>query len=77
MTCIFCKHEMIETTMTYFQELENTMVIIKNVPCCGNKLELIAPSTDLLPRRVKETTGGRQYYFVSARKILAYTTCPN
>ena len=24
---------MIETTTTYFQELENTMVIVKNVPC--------------------------------------------
>lgn len=45
-------------------------------PCCGNKLELVAPSTDLLPYRVKETTGGRQYYVVSARKILAYTTRP-
>ena len=24
---------MIETTTTYFEEMENTMVIIKNVPC--------------------------------------------
>lgn len=33
MTCFFCAGDMIETTTTYLQEFENTMVIIKNVPC--------------------------------------------
>lgn len=33
MTCFYCAGDMIETTTTYFQELKNTMVIIKNVPC--------------------------------------------
>ncbi len=33
MTCFFCAGDMFETTTTYFQELKNTMVIIKNVPC--------------------------------------------
>ncbi len=33
MTCFFCAGEMVETTITYFQELESTMIIIKNVPC--------------------------------------------
>lgn len=33
MTCFYCAGDMLETTTTYFQELKNTMVIIKNVPC--------------------------------------------
>ena len=33
MTCFYCAADMIETTTTYFQEFENIMVIIKNVPC--------------------------------------------
>lgn len=33
MTCFFCASEMIETTTTYFQEVGNTIAIIKNVPC--------------------------------------------
>ena len=33
MTCFYCAGDMLETTTTYFQELNNTMVIIKNVPC--------------------------------------------
>lgn len=33
MTCFFCASEMIETTTTYFQEVGNTIAIVKNVPC--------------------------------------------
>lgn len=33
MTCFYCGSDMLETTTTYFQELDNIMVIIKNVPC--------------------------------------------
>lgn len=33
MTCFYCSSDMLETTTTYFQELDNIMVIIKNVPC--------------------------------------------
>ena len=33
MNCCFCGADMFETTTTYFQDLENIMVIIKNVPC--------------------------------------------
>lgn len=29
MTCFYCAGDMTETTTTYFQELENIMVIIK------------------------------------------------
>lgn len=45
-------------------------------PCCGKKPELIPPSTDLLPYRVKETSSGRQYYVVSSRRVLPYTVRP-
>ncbi len=33
MTCCYCGGDMAETTTTYFEQLENTIVIIKNVPC--------------------------------------------
>lgn len=33
MICYNCGGDMIETTTTYFEQLENTIVIIKNVPC--------------------------------------------
>lgn len=33
MTCCYCGGDMIETTTTYFEQLENTIVIVKNVPC--------------------------------------------
>lgn len=33
MTCFFCKGNMREDVTTYFQELDNTIVIIRRVPC--------------------------------------------
>ena len=33
MICFNCGGDMIEATTTYFEQLENTIVIIKNVPC--------------------------------------------
>lgn len=33
MTCLFCKGDMENSYTTYFSELNNCMVIIKNVPC--------------------------------------------
>ena len=33
MTCFFCKGEMKNSTTTFTATLENTIVIIKNVPC--------------------------------------------
>ncbi len=33
MTCFFCKGNMIEGATTHFAELDNCIVIIKNVPC--------------------------------------------
>ncbi len=33
MTCLFCKGDMEKSFTTYFSELNNCMVIIKNVPC--------------------------------------------
>lgn len=43
MTCCYCGGDMTETTTTYFEQLENTIVVIKNVPChkcnqCGEVL---------------------------------------
>ncbi len=33
MNCCYCGGDMIAATTTYFEQLENTIVIIKNVPC--------------------------------------------
>jgi len=33
MTCLFCNGDMLPDTTTDFTELDNCMVIIKNVPC--------------------------------------------
>ena len=33
MSCFFCKGDMTESTTTHFAELENCIVIVKNVPC--------------------------------------------
>ncbi len=33
MTCCYCGDDMFETTTTYFEQLENTIAVIKNVPC--------------------------------------------
>ncbi len=33
MTCCYCGGDMFETTTTYFEQLENTIAVIKNVPC--------------------------------------------
>lgn len=33
MNCCFCGGNMVEDKTTYFEELKNTIVIIKNVPC--------------------------------------------
>lgn len=33
MTCFFCKGKMADGTTTHFAELDNCIVIIKNVPC--------------------------------------------
>lgn len=33
MKCFFCKGDMTSSTTTYMTELENRIVIIKNVPC--------------------------------------------
>lgn len=42
MICYNCGGDMIETMTTYFEQLESTIVIIKNVPChkckqCGEE----------------------------------------
>ena len=43
MTCCYCGGDMAETTTTYFEQLENMIVIIKNVPChkCGQCGEVV------------------------------------
>ncbi len=33
MTCCYCGGDTVEATTTYFEQLDNTIVIIKNVPC--------------------------------------------
>lgn len=33
MTCFFCKGKMTDSTTTHFAELDNCIIIIKNVPC--------------------------------------------
>ena len=33
MTCFFCKGDMADSTTAFTATLENTIVIIKNVPC--------------------------------------------
>ena len=63
MTCFFCKGDMKPSTTTYFEELENCCVIVKNVPCfecsqCGEVIytadvtarldEIIESITDLM-----------------------------
>lgn len=42
MTCFFCKGDMEQSTTTFTATLENTIVVIKNVPCykctqCGEE----------------------------------------
>lgn len=42
MTCFFCKGDMTDSTTTVTATLENTIVVIKNVPCykcdqCGEE----------------------------------------
>lgn len=46
MKCCYCKGDMTNSTATYFTELENTIVIIKNVPCfrCSQCGEVIYPA---------------------------------
>ena len=43
MICCSCGGDMVETTTTYFEQLESTIVIIKNVPChkCGQCGEVV------------------------------------
>ncbi len=63
MKCMSCKNnEMVDSTTTYFAELKNCMIIVKNVPCkkcsqCGEvlysmevaeQLEKIMKSTEAL-----------------------------
>lgn len=45
-------------------------------PCCGKRLELVPPSTELLPKRTLSTIGGREFYLISKKRILSYTTSP-
>ena len=50
MTCCYCGGDMIEATTTYFEQLENTIVIIKNVPChkckqCGEVVYNKSPNS--------------------------------
>ncbi|MBD5117503.1 MAG: type II toxin-antitoxin system MqsA family antitoxin [Ruminococcaceae bacterium] len=33
MTCILCSGNLKQSTTTYFEELDNCYVIVKNVPC--------------------------------------------
>lgn len=33
MTCCYCGGDMVESMTTYFEQLDHTIVIIKNVPC--------------------------------------------
>lgn len=33
MTCLLCSGDLTESTTTYFEELNNCYVIVKNVPC--------------------------------------------
>ena len=33
MTCIFCKGTMVSDTTTYMTEINNSVIVIKNVPC--------------------------------------------
>lgn len=33
MICCYCGGDMVETTTTYFEQLENMIIIVKNVPC--------------------------------------------
>ncbi len=33
MNCCYCGGDMVASTTTYFEQIENTIVIIKNVPC--------------------------------------------
>ncbi|KNZ41286.1 type II toxin-antitoxin system MqsA family antitoxin [Acetobacterium bakii] len=33
MNCFFCQDDMVDGTTTYMADLENCVVIIKNVPC--------------------------------------------
>ena len=33
MTCILCNGNLKQSTTTYFEELDNCYVIVKNVPC--------------------------------------------
>ncbi|MCM1328654.1 MAG: type II toxin-antitoxin system MqsA family antitoxin [Ruminococcus sp.] len=56
MNCFFCKGDMQESTTTYFEQLENSIVIIKNVPClkcvqCGETAYTAAVS-----ERIEEIT---------------------
>ena len=42
MTCFFCKGNIIEITTTFMVQLDNSIVIVKNVPChkcdqCGEE----------------------------------------
>lgn len=45
-------------------------------PCCGKKLEFIPPTKELLPKRTLSTVGGREFYLISKKRILSYTTSP-
>lgn len=33
MTCLFCKGAMKENAATHFEQLDNCIIIVKNVPC--------------------------------------------
>ena len=42
MTCMFCKGDMADSTTTFMVQLDNCIVIVKNVPChkcsqCGEE----------------------------------------
>ncbi len=45
-------------------------------PCCGKTLKLVPPTKELLPKRTLSTTGGREFYFISKKRIFSYTVFP-
>lgn len=56
MNCFFCKGDMQESTTTYFEQLENSIIIIKNVPCfkCSQCGEIAY--TAAVSERIEEIT---------------------
>ena len=49
MACLFCKGDMLSNTTTHFAQVENSIIIIKNVPCskCSQCCETVYTGTIL------------------------------